>query len=63
MNYDAERTIDKCETALQMCSQYLTKQAEMNATLHLSEKVLSSPLLSAVDATLAAIKTHKDSTT
>jgi len=47
-NADALRELAKIEAALEAAETHLTKQNEANAALHMSERVLYSPLTVAV---------------
>ncbi|MGH9200625.1 MAG: hypothetical protein ACRD2A_05255 [Vicinamibacterales bacterium] len=48
---DAARELDKCVTTLERVEDYLLRMNEMNAQLHLAEKVLPSPLTVLVQTT------------
>lgn len=47
-NLDILRELSKIETALAAAEEHLTKQNEANAALHMSDRVLYSPLTVAV---------------
>ena len=47
-NPDALRELSKIEAALAAAEEHLTKQNEANAALHMSDRVLYSPLTVAV---------------
>lgn len=54
---DLTRELEKIEAVLFKVEEYLTKTSEANAALHMSEKVLYTPLSSAVSVSLDSI--HK----
>lgn len=45
---DLMREVDKIDGVLEAVEKYLTRQNEMNAALHMSDRVMASPLASAV---------------
>lgn len=53
---NARRTIDKAEDALRYASQYFEHQAEMNASAHLSTRVMHSPLYALIESVLSGIE-------
>lgn len=50
---DAARELDKAADVLEQVERYLLRMAEMNAALHLADKVLPSPLTVRVQVAIA----------
>lgn len=57
---DARRTIDKAEEVLQVCHQYFRHQAQMNATAHLSTRVMYPPISASIESVLQGITTFRE---
>jgi hypothetical protein len=54
------RELTKAEEVLVLCETYFAHQAHMNATAHMSGKVIHTPLQGAIAGTLHSIKTHRE---
>ena len=57
---NAERTIEKCQDVLRRCETHLGYQAQMNAALHMSDRVMYSPLHAAVESVLVGIEAYQE---
>jgi hypothetical protein len=51
---DATRELEKVLDVLRACARHFNAEAEMNAALHLSDKVLPNPLASKVNSAVMA---------
>jgi hypothetical protein len=52
---DLRRELEKALETLQACAVHLARHAEMNAALHVSDRVMYSPLYAKVEATMSGI--------
>lgn len=57
---DARRIIQKDEDVLEKCLVYFAKQAEMNATAHMSDRVMYPPIHGAISSSLFGLKMHRE---
>jgi len=53
---DAVRELEKAHDVLRACQDYFTYQGAMNATLHMSDRVIPNPLSSAVETQVAGLE-------
>lgn len=58
---NADRTIEKARDVLLECREYFEHQARMNATAHMAERVMHSPIHAAIDSVLHGIDTYQES--
>lgn len=56
---NADRTVAKCEQVLTRCEAFLARQAEMNAAVHMADRVLYSPLHAAALSALDGIQYYR----
>jgi septation ring formation regulator EzrA len=60
LNDDLERDLDKIDETLNWCEERLAKEAEANAALHTSVRVLYSPLHAKVLAARHTLQEMRD---
>lgn len=53
---NARRTILKADEVLRQCQRYFANQASMNATAHMSERVMYPPIHAAISSVLQGIR-------
>lgn len=55
MSADAVRELEKALDVLEACERHFTAEAEMNAALHLADKVRPAPLAARVSTAVAEV--------
>ena len=57
---NARRTIDKAQDVLRQCREFFSYQAEMNASAHMSDRVMYPPIHAAIESALCGIATFNN---